>query len=163
MLIDVGLFDESLIRNQDYEMNRRIREAGYDVFFAPELRVRYRPRGSFGTLWRQYFSYGRWKRLVVRRDPRSVRPRQLAAPALIAGLLASACLAVTPYARIGLAIPLGYLVTVVGATGFELVRHRDGAAVLVVVVLPAMHLAWGTGFWRSGTGDPAPIIPVLEA
>ena len=36
---------------------------------------------ALSGLARQYLGYGRWKREVLRRHPRSVRPRQLAAPA----------------------------------------------------------------------------------
>ncbi|MFZ9817526.1 MAG: glycosyltransferase family 2 protein, partial [Ilumatobacteraceae bacterium] len=36
---DVGLFDEKLIRNQDYELNIRLRDAGGVVWFDPELAV----------------------------------------------------------------------------------------------------------------------------
>jgi succinoglycan biosynthesis protein ExoA len=43
----VGLFDERLIRNQDYELNIRLRKAGGTVWFDPELSVGYRPRGSW--------------------------------------------------------------------------------------------------------------------
>ena len=51
----VGLFDEALVRNQDYELNWRLREAGGTVWFDPELRVGYRPRGTLGALARQFF------------------------------------------------------------------------------------------------------------
>ncbi|MGI9609129.1 MAG: glycosyltransferase family 2 protein, partial [Acidimicrobiia bacterium] len=54
----VGLFDESLIRNQDYEFNQRVRASGGVVYFHPDLQVEYRPRSSPGDLWRQYWQYG---------------------------------------------------------------------------------------------------------
>ncbi|NNE12055.1 MAG: glycosyltransferase, partial [Ilumatobacter sp.] len=41
----VGWFDETLIRNQDYELNIRLRQAGGEVRFDPQLSVQYRPRG----------------------------------------------------------------------------------------------------------------------
>ncbi len=160
-LVDSGLYDETLLRNQDYELNHRIAVAGYGVFFAPELTVRYRPRSSVGALWRQYFDYGRFKRLVLRRLPDSLRLRQLVAPLLIVGLMASLVLAATPLRAFGALIPLVYVAGVLAATLFELAMRRDAAASLVAVVLPTMHLAWGLGFWRSGTGSPDPEIPRL--
>ena len=45
-----GLFDETLVRNQDYELNIRLRAAGGTVWFDPELWARYRPRGSLRAL-----------------------------------------------------------------------------------------------------------------
>ena len=43
VLEKVGLYDESLIRNQDYELNWRLQEAGEEVWFEPRLRVRLHP------------------------------------------------------------------------------------------------------------------------
>ena len=88
-----GGFDETLLRNEDYELNWRLRERGETVWLEPALAVAYRPRESFAALAAQYFAYGWWKRVVLRRHPRSVRWRQLAAPALVLGLAASAAVA----------------------------------------------------------------------
>ncbi|MDX1469799.1 MAG: glycosyltransferase family 2 protein, partial [Acidimicrobiia bacterium] len=54
----LGGFDERFLRAQDYELNHRIIGSGGLVWFDPELRVEYRPRGSLGSLARQYFQYG---------------------------------------------------------------------------------------------------------
>ena len=91
----VGGFDETLEGNEDYELNWRIRQTGGIVWFDPALRVAYRPRSSLGALWLQYFRYGKWKRAMVLRHPRSLRLRQLAAPLVVLGLavLAVSCLA----------------------------------------------------------------------
>ena len=42
----VGLFDETIKRGQDWELNRRLRETGGTVWFTPELAVTYRPRST---------------------------------------------------------------------------------------------------------------------
>lgn len=143
----VGGFDETLLRNQDYELNWRLRLRGETVWFDPALAVDYRPRGSLRRLARQYFDYGRWKRRVLRRHPASLRARQLAAPLLVFGLAASAGLAFTPARPLAVAVPAlygGFLAagsTVVG------IRRREPAAVALPLVLATMHLAWGIGFF----------------
>ncbi len=81
----VGLFDERLIRNQDYELNIRLRKAGGTVWFDPELSVGYRPRGSWRALARQYYEYGRWKAVVMRMHPESARLRQVVPPVGVVG------------------------------------------------------------------------------
>jgi GT2 family glycosyltransferase len=53
-----GLFDETLMRNQDDEFNVRLRRAGGRVVLDPDITVLYRPRGSIAGVWRQYFEYG---------------------------------------------------------------------------------------------------------
>jgi len=138
----VGLFDESLIRNQDYELNWRLREAGGTIWFDPALRVGYRPRGSLRALARQYFEYGRWKRVVLRKHPRSLRWRQLAAPAALLGVLgggAGGLLCPTLFV-----LPLIYATALVMASVVVGRSFRDVSTLLAVY--PAMHGAWGTGF-----------------
>lgn len=144
LLEQVGGFDESLERNQDYEMNWRIRDSGGTVWFDPQLRVAYRPRGTLGALWRQYRDYGRWKREMLRRHPDSLRLRQLAAPALVLGLAASLPAAVVW--RPALALPVSYAV-VVSAFGVAAgLRERDAAGLGAGPALAVMHISWGLGF-----------------
>lgn len=152
----VGGFDETLVRNQDYELNWRLRDAGGTVWFDPDLRVLYRPRATVSGLARQYLGYGRWKREVLRRHPRSVKPRQLAAPILVAGLAMSALAATVPSLRRVAAVTPGVYVAGVltaavstAATVDEPDRgagDRTGTALRLVVIYPTMHLSWGVGF-----------------
>jgi succinoglycan biosynthesis protein ExoA len=141
----VGGFDETLERNQDYELNWRLRQKGGVVWFDPELAVEYRPRSSPKALWRQYFDYGYWKRIVLRRHPGSLRWRQLAAPALVVGLGVSAALALFDWRKAAV-LPAVYAATTAGAGVADLVRRRDPAALLEPAALWVMHLAWGSGF-----------------
>jgi succinoglycan biosynthesis protein ExoA len=143
----VGGFDETLERNQDYELNWRIRETGGVVWFDPELRVTYRPRGSLRELWQQYFDYGRWKRVVIRRHPGSLRWRQLAAPGLVVALAAALCTA--PWLPATVAIPALYASALVATGTWGAVRNRDLAFLATPFALATMHLAWGLGFLSS--------------
>ena len=138
----VGLFDEALVRNQDYELNWRLREAGGTIWFDPELRVGYRPRGTLGGLARQFFGYGRWKRVVVGRHPRSLRWRQVVAP--VATLAVAVGLIVGAWWPPALVVPAAYLAAVVLAS---LAAGRRPATVLrLFAVYPILHLSWGVGF-----------------
>lgn len=144
----VGGFDEALDRNQDYELNVRIRESGGVVWFDPALRVTYRPRATLGALARQYHQYGRWKRRVLALHPGSLRWRQLVPPAFVVGLGASAVL-VAIRSPVGWVVPGGYAV-LVSATGMvRAVTTRDPAALLMPAALATMHLSWGLGFLRG--------------
>ncbi len=154
VLDEVGAYDESLLRNQDYELNWRIRRAGGVVYLDPTLETVYRPRSSLGGLRRQYFDYGRWKRLVLSRSPGSLRWRQLAPPLLVVGLAASAVLLFTAWWRLGLLIPAGYALGLLAATVGKGVSERDGAALLLPAVFPTMHLGWGLGFLFGRVTDP---------
>ena len=144
-LDEVGGFDTALVRNQDFELNHRLRESGHLVWFDPRLTVTYRPRTGLRSLWRQYLDYGRWKRVMLLRNPGALALRQLAPPALIAGLALSAI-----GAAIGVPFwwvpPAAYGTLILATTLAETVRRRDRAAWLLPAVMPTMHLAWGIGF-----------------
>ncbi len=142
----VGGFDETLERNQDYELNHRLREAGHVVWLDPALVVDYRPRATYSQLARQYYEYGIWKRQVLLRDPGSLKPRQTVAPAFVIGLLISAVELLRGRAR-GLLVPSSYAVSalfVARSTRPTLTRKVDRYR--LVGVFATMHLAWGWGF-----------------
>ena len=134
----LGGWDERFLRNQDFELNHRLRRAGGRVVFDPRIWSVYRPRESLRAISRQYWDYGRFKALMVVQEPRSVRPRQLAP----VGLLAAAVSAAAP----GPLRATGR--TALGAYGALLaaaaVRGREGWR--TSAVLATMHTAWGIGF-----------------
>lgn len=144
-LEDVGGFDPTFLRNEDAELNLRLRAAGYLVWLEPSLGVAYRPRSSPLALARQYFDYGRWRRLTARRHPGSLRGRQLAAPAVVTTLLGATV------AGVGLRRALPPLLAVAGyalvlASGATTAAERRADVPRVVVALATMHLSWGVGF-----------------
>lgn len=64
---ELGLFDESLIRNQDDEFNLRLTRAGGTIWQSPAIVSFYHPRGDLRSLSRQYMQYGFWKVPVIRK------------------------------------------------------------------------------------------------
>ena len=149
----VGLFDEGLVRNQDAELNWRLREAGGVVFFDPGLAVGYRPRSTLAALAGQYFGYGRWRRAVVAHHPRSLRLRQVVPPVVLAGAVGG--LAAGWFWAPLFLLPLAYATAVVVAS--VAVGRRPGRVVRLLGVFPAMHLAWAVGFL---VGPPTKNQPV---
>lgn len=144
----VGGFDETLERNQDYELNIRLRATGGVVWFSPDLRVRYRPRSDLRALARQYHDYGRWKREVIRRHPGSARLRQLLPPA---ALLANAAALLAGPATRGrsLLLPAGSA-TVLAAAGWAAGGDLpERARRLVPLAAGTMLMSWALGFLRG--------------
>ncbi len=165
-LEQVGAYDESYLRAEDWEMNHRIRQAGGLIWFQPRLRVTYRPRATVRALATQYFHYGRWRRVVAREHAGTINLRYLAPPVtvlvmalgLVAGLAGLAAGVSAPglsWLSLGFLIPAAYLagVLAVTATAARAVSRR------VLLSLPAalvtMHVSWGLGFLTS----PRSLIP----
>jgi glycosyltransferase involved in cell wall biosynthesis len=141
-------YDERFARAQDWELNHRLRSAGGTVWFAPELRVTYRPRHTLGALARQYRDYGRWRRVVMRRHRDSVRWHYLVPPVTVVGLAAGAALFVSGR-RIGLLAPAAYAAANLTASGYVGRRLPIDEAVRLPLVFATMHLSWGWGFLTS--------------
>lgn len=151
-LARVGGYDEHFARAQDWEMNHRIRSTGGTVWFTPELRVTYRPRADLRSLARQYFQYGRWRRVVARQHPGTMSARYLAPPALVAALTIS--VAVSPWLPVALVVPAGYVgALVVGSLTLEPGLPWRSRATLPAA-LAVMHLSWGVGFVTSRVRRP---------
>ena len=153
-LKEVGGFDESLHRAQDWELNYRLRHAGHLVWFTPELRVVYRPRSNLRALAKQFHLTGRWRREVIRRHPDTASRRYLAPPAAVLGTGVGLGAGMTgvwlrrPWLAAMLAFPMLYLGFLVFAT--LTMRGVPAAARLrLPMVLATMHLAWGIGFLRG--------------
>ena len=150
----VGGYDESMVRAQDWEMNRRIRETGGLVWFTPGMRVTYRPRPSAGGLARQYFEYGRWRREIVRRHPETVSARYLAAPATVLALVVGTLMGLlsvggSPWLAVGWLAPIGYALLLIGGSVVVGRGLSPRSWVMLPVVFATMHLAWGLGFLTS--------------
>jgi succinoglycan biosynthesis protein ExoA len=153
-LTKAGGYDPRFSRAQDWELNYRIRRDGGLVWFDPELTVKYRPRGSFGALARQYRDYGRWRRVVAKRHPGSINARYLAPPT---ALVAVALGVVGGFVWRPLwAIPAGYAAAVT-AGGVAIARDEaPGVAARMPFVLATMHGTWGWGFLTS---RPDQLVP----
>ena len=132
-LVDqVGWYDESLLTNEDYELNTRIRQAGGRIWLNPAIRSVYYARPTLGALARQYWRYGFWKGRMLRRYPNTLRWRQALPPMFVLVLLGSALLSIwSPLAKtLFLGIITLYLVTLL-AVGFQVaVAKRDVGMIL---------------------------------
>jgi len=155
-ILRVGLFDESIKRGQDWELNRRLRESGGSVWFTPRLKVLYRPRPSLSRLARQMLSTGLWRGELARRFPEANGLRYFVPPVMVVGVTIGLLLGIAglvqliagtaPWMLLGFVMPTVYLVFVLAAT--IAVTRPDGfrAALWFLVVLPCIHFCWGVGF-----------------
>lgn len=145
-VIALGGFDERFIRAQDWELNYRLRQVGGKIFFDPRLHVIYRPRSSVKALAKQYFEYGRWRRVVSRRHKGTINYRYLAPPFSLVTALMSIVLAlalnklfIIPAAIYGIFLILASLLT-----GKGIIER-----ILLPIVLFTMQMSWGLGFLTS--------------
>jgi hypothetical protein len=147
-VLEIGGFNEQLIRGQDWELNARLRENGRTVWFDPSLRVGYYPRRDIASLATQFFGTGVFRAYILMANPKRTRIKYLVPPTFLASLLIGA-VALAVSGNWWMLLPgYAYSALVLGgaltAKGLSL-KSR----IALMAVLPTMHLSWGAGFWKG--------------
>lgn len=89
----VGLFDERLVRAQDYEMNRRIVAAGGVVWRNPAIRIQYFPQPDFRSfISKQVLYEAPYNAYMWYLAPYAFAPRHAVTAVFAAGVIAGAVL-----------------------------------------------------------------------
>ncbi len=153
-LLAIGGFDERFTRAQDWELNFRLRENGGVIYFDPRLHVTYRPRSTVKALAKQYFEYGRWRRVVSRKHSGTINYRYLAPPFALVGFVSSVIA--------GFIAPVLFIPAAIYTLFVLLASVKIASSIreyfLLLAVIPTMHFAWGAGFISS----PKTLVPASE-
>jgi succinoglycan biosynthesis protein ExoA len=144
----VNGYNESLLGNEDYEFNYRVRKTGLAVLLDPSMRLTYVARATLRALALQYFRYGWCKTQMLRLHPRSLKWRQAVPAAFVAGL--TAALLLSPVSRTIanlLALTLVGYGGVVAATVLSICASEGGwrRAPWLAAAFITIHFCWGTG------------------
>ncbi len=141
----LGGWDEAFPINEDSELAARVLGEGGRIVCLAEMAAEYLPRSTLRGLFRQYGRYGLYRAKTALRHPGSMRRSHLLPPALVV----TVALAASPGplrrpARLGVAV---YGAALAASTAASLRRaERPADAARLAVVLPVMHVAWGSGF-----------------
>lgn len=139
-------FNEEIIRGQDWELNLRIRQAGEVVWFDPRLEVSYFPRAKINKLARQFFDTGAWRAQLTKTHTRSANLRYFAPPLLVLAMTFGLLAYFTGVgAFIGL-IPTFIYLAFVFLSSLTARNLKIRSRLALLLVLPTMHLSWGSGF-----------------
>ncbi len=153
----IGFYDETLLSNEDYEFNTRVRLHGGTVYLDPQIQAVYFARPTLGALARQYARYGYWKAQMLRRYPHTLRWRQALPPLFVLAL------ALLPL--LGLVWPLAWLLWVAQVIVYALAllavglreawrRRQVGLAWALPAAMATMHLTWGAAFLWGWLAPP---------
>jgi len=148
LLLDMGGFDETLLTNEDYELNTRIRKRGGKIWLDNSIRSTYFSRSSYGKLAEQYWRYGFWKAQMLKRYPETIKLRQALPPLFVIGLFTLLLISLfsSMYVFLLLAVLFSYLLILLISAWFVAVKnHRPAFIIGIPIAIMIMHFCWGSG------------------
>lgn len=90
----IGFFNEKLLRSQDIEFNKRLKEAGGKIILFPEIQAAYYPQPDFSRFLKHNFFDGVWTIYPLKFDVKIFSWRHLIPLIFVLTLLASGILGV---------------------------------------------------------------------
>ncbi len=153
----IGGFDESLLTNEDYEFNVRVRQGGGKIWLDPQIKSTYFARPTLKALSRQYWRYGYWKGRMLLRYPGTLRWRQALPPLFVLGILVLSVM--SPWlapARLALLAGLSFyiLVLLLASIGPAVKSGHPGGIFGIPLAIACMHFSWGSAFIWSWLSYP---------
>jgi glycosyltransferase involved in cell wall biosynthesis len=137
---DIGLMDVDLIRNQDDEFHYRMGKFGYKIFMSTQMIAEYYVRNSIFKLFRQYFEYGLYKPLVIKKVNSGFKLRH-AIPAFFVLYL----LILFTYSNKLFLIPLIIYLVLDLFFSFILKTNNIKKNLMALLVFPTLHISYGLG------------------
>ena len=83
----IGLYDNELIRNQDDELNARLKKHGGKIYLIPDLVVDYYARDTIKKTGKMFYQYGLYKPLVNKKVGSPATVRQFFPVAFVLGIV----------------------------------------------------------------------------
>lgn len=154
----IGLFDERLVRNQDNELNARLRAIGGKVWMVADAVSYYYNRVTFRRLFSQNFRNGLYGVLTWRINPASFSLRHAIPLLFVVFLLGGTAAAIfLPPLRYAFAAVLGlYGALAIGASLQQAKRFPHPLLLLMPLGFAALHIWYGVGtllgLFRFGLG-----------
>jgi len=147
-LLEVGMYDEAMVRNQDDELSFRLRERGGKIIQDGRIKIQYHPRNSFWHLFKQFMQYGYWKVNVIKKHPQQASLRHFLPAVLVLSFVTLGLLIpFTLHGLYGFLIFSGSYFLTVGFFSFQ------SACKLSWRLLPGLifaifliHISFGIGF-----------------
>ena len=142
----VGPFDERLVRNQDIEMNTRIRRHGGRIVISPEIRLTYYTRSTYAGLRQQAFYNGLWNPYTLYLLGGGIRPRHLVPMLFVLSLPALAALGLVWWGFWAvLAAEAGLYLAASLVMAWRAARRGDASTLRVMAAFWQLHVAYGVG------------------
>lgn len=139
---ETGLFDTRLLRNQDDEFHYRAKSKGKRIYQNPDIKLYYYPRSTPRGLFKQYFQYGLFKPMVLKKIQSEIKTRHLIPLFFVLYLIFMPLLFQLSLLFI---LPLVFYILLIAYAGM---RHNAALQVrlMTIAAYPIIHTGYGLGF-----------------
>ncbi len=145
----VGGFDPVFWCGQDYELDIRLRKAGYKILYTPKTKVYHFKRDSVRSLWHQMYRYGIARAKMVKKHPDTLKFFHLLGPGFILGsalIVVLTLLRLLPVWVIPCLILAYILMSMISTLQ---VTRKPSVVVSSVLFYLLIHVGYGAGFLRG--------------
>lgn len=140
-----GGYDERLIRNQDNEMNFRIRKNGGKIYLSEDIRLSYYCRDTVKGIASMASKNGMWNVITMKLCPGSMGIRHFIPLAFVCSVIFLACMGFIHWiiwallgAELSLYLFLDFCFSIKGASSFK-------EFLLLMALFPIFHISYGIG------------------
>lgn len=158
-LLDAGGYNERLIRNQDNDMNQRLRAMGYKLYATHKTACQYFARPSISSFLSYAATTGRWNAVSLKTNRASLSFRHLMPALFVTSLLALLGVLGVEFMFRGRAPSVVYLVLGIilvchwgpgTLAGIQVsFRNKTSLALLLAPLIFAFHCCYGWGTLRG--------------
>ncbi len=142
----IGGYDEELIRNQDNELNSRLKIAGGTIYLIPDLPIDYYARDSVKKCAKMFYQYGLFNPLVDKKLKHVTSLRRMVPLFFVLYLVALIVFGVIcPHLIAWFAIPLFIYIILDILFSLKEFSHPK-VALWLLVIYPVMHVNYGMGY-----------------
>lgn len=143
----VGFYNENLTRTEDNDMNYRIREAGYDIWFHSDIVSYQHIRESLGKMLKQKYLNGYWIARTVPVSPKCLSVFYFVPFVFILGIVFTTILALCGYPLLAKLMWGAYALFALasGIMAFIQDEHKSVYFILLPVIFLLLHVSYGSG------------------
>jgi glycosyltransferase involved in cell wall biosynthesis len=153
-LLKVGAYNEQLVRNQDNDMNHRLRAAGHKLYLTSKTYATYIARPDVSSLWTYAYRSGKWNAYTLGINASCMGLRHFAAFVFVSSIVMLSSLALLaqsthhaasiPLTLLGFVLSIHLLFGLL-AGAHTCIQERSIAALLLPFIILGFHLAYGFG------------------
>lgn len=141
-----GGYDERLVRNQDNEMNYRIRKNGGKIYLADDIRLSYYCRDSIRGIVKMAVQNGKWNVVTMKLCPGSMGVRHFVPLCFVLSLLILPLLAIAVWDCIWILFLAELMLYLLCDIIFSAKAAKGIANLgLLLILFPVFHISYGLG------------------